>query len=347
MSKVEVNFVEKHIEVAPPKRPKKLTATRFASIFGLNTWNTPFKTWCEMAKVYQEPFVDNKYTRAGKVIEPKVISYLNKVYFLDLKSPEDIYGKDYFKQTRGDFFPQDDILGGMWDAISEDTVVEIKTTKRAEDWEDGIPVYYELQACLYAYLLGIDDVIVTCSFLEENDYMFPEKYVPTSDNTIVEQFSLSEKYPDFEEEYIESARRWWRMHIDKGVSPDIDPKKDKDIVTELQTRDITVTDENIKEKLKEYEELSKKVNDIKAGIKDDEDALKKVAEEIKGYLKDGMSEKDMNTRITTPSTIFTLSRSIRQDVDKTKLKKDKLLDKYTKPKEIMTLRTKGNGEVQV
>ena len=29
------------IQIIPPKRPKKLTGTRFATILGLNPWSTP------------------------------------------------------------------------------------------------------------------------------------------------------------------------------------------------------------------------------------------------------------------------------------------------------------------
>lgn len=29
------------IQIVPPKRPKKLTGTRFAAVMGLNAWTTP------------------------------------------------------------------------------------------------------------------------------------------------------------------------------------------------------------------------------------------------------------------------------------------------------------------
>lgn len=41
------------IKVVPPKKPKKITGTRFAAIMGLNVWNTPFKTWCEITRTYE------------------------------------------------------------------------------------------------------------------------------------------------------------------------------------------------------------------------------------------------------------------------------------------------------
>ena len=50
------------IKINPPKRPKRITGTRFASILGLDRWNTPFKTWCAITRTYEEPFVDNVYT---------------------------------------------------------------------------------------------------------------------------------------------------------------------------------------------------------------------------------------------------------------------------------------------
>lgn len=80
------------IKVDPPKKPKKLTATRFATIMGLNAWSTPFSAWCEMTRTYEDPFEDSIYTVAGKIIEPKIINYLNSRYFMDVKDPTAVYG---------------------------------------------------------------------------------------------------------------------------------------------------------------------------------------------------------------------------------------------------------------
>lgn len=66
----------KQLKIIPPKRPKKVTGTRFAAIMGLNAWNTPFKTWCEITRTYEEPFEETIYTAAGKAIEPKQAEYM-------------------------------------------------------------------------------------------------------------------------------------------------------------------------------------------------------------------------------------------------------------------------------
>ena len=134
------------IQIIPPKRPKKLTGTRFATILGLNPWSTPFEIWCEVTRTYQKPFEDTIYTIAGKTIEPKQAEYMKQTYFMsNLVTPTDLWGKDYFNKTYGDFFKESPILGGMWDYLlygkdgKPTTVLEMKTSKRVEDWKDDIP----------------------------------------------------------------------------------------------------------------------------------------------------------------------------------------------------------------
>ena len=38
-----MEWIDKHIVVQPHKRPKKITANRFATILGLNHWSTEFE----------------------------------------------------------------------------------------------------------------------------------------------------------------------------------------------------------------------------------------------------------------------------------------------------------------
>ena len=209
-----MNWIDSHLEVTPSKKPKKITATRFATILGLNPWSTPFEIWCEITKTYQKPFEDTVYTIAGKTIEPKQIEYMRSSYGMyNLKTPTDIYGPDYFKKTWGDFFHDTPVLGGMWDSLlvgddgKPEAVLEFKTTKRAEDWANDVPEYYALQAALYAYLLGIDDVIMVASFLDNKDYEAPENFVPSANNTITVEFKVSQRYPDFHR-MVAQAQAW-------------------------------------------------------------------------------------------------------------------------------------------
>jgi uncharacterized protein YoxC len=325
------------IKVDPPKRCKKVTGTRFASILGLDVWNSPFKTWCAITRTYEEPFVDNKYTIAGKTIEPKIINYLNKVYFFgDLKSPTDIYGKDYFEKTWGDFFPNVSIFGGMWDALYyEDgkiaTVIEIKTTKRAEDWSNGAPDYYALQAALYAYLLGVDDVVMVASFLEEQDYEHPELFEPSSDNTIIDEFKISERFPQFQR-HIDRATDWWNEHVVTGISPEFDERKDAEILKELRKNTITV-EEDITSLLREGELLKEEIKAVTDSVSDKEKRLKEITEAVKNHCIKQFRDGDKQVAIQGNKYEWVVSKSESTEIDKTALKKDGLLDKYSKPKE--------------
>lgn len=212
----------RQLKIAPPKRTKKITGTRFATILGLNPWSTPFEMWLAITKTYEIPFEDTIYTKAGKAIEPKQAEYMKKSYGMDIITPTDRYGEDYFKSTWGDFFPESKHLGGMWDYLGVDengvvdTVLEMKTTKRIEDWQNDAPEYYALQAALYAYLLGVDNVIMVASFLEEKDYADPTKYTPNIKNTITVEFKVSERYPDFAEK-IKFVENWWAEYVDSGI----------------------------------------------------------------------------------------------------------------------------------
>lgn len=214
-----MEWVDNRIQIVPPKRPKKLTATRFATVLGLNPWSTPFEVWCEITRTYQKTFEDTIYTRAGKVIEPKQAEYMKNTYFMsNLVTPTDRFGEDYFKRTFGDFFPDVAVFGGMWDYLLCDktgkpmAVLEMKTSKRVEDWAEDIPEYYALQAALYAHLLGVDSVIMVASFLDPSDYEAPENFVCSSANTITRPFKVSERYPDFEKRYVKPALKWWKDH---------------------------------------------------------------------------------------------------------------------------------------
>lgn len=334
------------IKVNPPKKPKKLTATRFATIMGLNAWSTPFSAWCEMTRTYEEPFEDNIYTAAGKVIEPKICEYLKNRYFMDIKSPTDVYGEDYFKKTWGDFFPDSEALGGMWDFLGDDFVVEVKTTKRVEDWKgvDGKvepPIYYKLQACLYAYLLGFDDVVMTCSFLQDKDYVNPEAFVPNVDNTVVIEFKVSEEFPTFKESYIEPALKFWREYVLTGISPEFDEKKDAEILKVLRKNVTEAEDADIAKLMAEGDKLRASIEKAEEKIADKKKRLKEIEDTVKKSMVNQFRDGDKKVEIGTSKYTWTLTKSERNSLDSTALKKElpDVFKKYTKVTNVYTLKT--------
>lgn len=328
-----MKWVDSHLEIAPPKRPKKITATRFATILGLNPWSTPFEIWCAVTRTYEKPFEDTIYTTAGKTIEPKQIAYMRTAYAMDnLRTPTDVYGKDYFSKTYGDFFHDVPVLGGMWDSLLMDekgvpeAVLEFKTTKRSEDWATDIPEYYALQAALYAYLLGVDDVIMVASFLSTKDYDDPEAFVPSAKNTVTHEFKVSERYPNFSE-MVAQAQNWWDSHVVSGISPDFDVKRDCEILEALHTYTVTPEDD-INVLLAEAETLKGRLDEAYNLLSKDEKRLKTITEAIKKHMMEKFRDGDKKVSLDGKAFRWEISRSDSLKVDEDALKADGLLEKY-------------------
>lgn len=337
------------IKVVPPKRPKKLTATRFATVLGLNPWSTPFEVWCEITRTYQKLFEETIYTAAGKTIEPKQAQFMKKSYFMtNIVTPTDIYGEDYFNRTYGDFFKDEPIFGGMWDYLLFDenkkpvTVLEMKTTKRAEDWAKDIPEYYALQAALYAHLLGVDDVIMVASFLSDKDYKDPSQFIPSAKNTITVPFKVSERYPEFKK-LVKKAEKWWKDHVETGISPAFDEKADAEILKELRTNTLN-PESDIEALLREGEELKAEIDRLSAPIEPLEKRLKVVTDIIKQHALAQFRDGDKKVSIRGEKYEWNVSRSETSEIDKDGLKADGLLAKYTRAKVSYRITTKAIEE---
>lgn len=323
------------IQIVPPKRPKKLTATRFATVLGLNPWSSPFEVWCAVTRTWEKPFEDTKFTRAGKAIEPKQAAYMKDTYMMsNLVTPTEIWGEDYFHKTYGDFFPEQKILGGMYDFLlygkngKPTTVLEMKTTGRVEDWKDDIPEYYALQAALYAYLLGVDDVIMVASFLEPKDYDDPEKFVCSGENTITRPFKVSERYPDFEKKYVKPALKWWKDFVESGISPAFDERKDAEILKALRTNNLS-PETDMAALVKEAEDLKTKLDAHAAEVAEDEKRYKVLTDMIKKAAIAQFRDGDKKVSIAGSAYNWEVSRTSTTKIDKDAMKADGILAKYT------------------
>lgn len=339
----QLTFKDKHVVLEKvTKKPKKLTGTRFATVMGLNAWSTPFEIWCAVTRTYEKPFEDTIYTLAGKAIEPKVIAYLKDRLFMDIRTPEDVFGKDYFKKTFGDFFPDVQVFGGMWDALGDDFVVEIKTTKRAEDWEDDIPIYYKLQAALYAWMLNLDKVVVPVCFLAEKDYDDPEAFEPSYKNIKVYEFSMAEEFPNFSQDYVAPALKFWNEHVETGVSPDYDEKKDAEILKVLRTNNLAPEDDAVQSLLDELDVLKSELDQEDNKLQEKRDRLKTIEDQLKRYMIEQFRDGDKKVEINSGRFNLVLTKSIRSSLDSKALQKDKpdLYDSYIKETETYTLKNK-------
>lgn len=325
-----------------PKRIKKITGTRFAPILGLSPWSTEFEVWCDMTGTYKVPFEDTIYTRAGKVIEPKVIAYLDKKYYFGkgmLQSAESWYGKTT-EQMRYDHFPNELIFGGMWDARTKTALYELKTTKRVEDWykngKFSPPEYYKLQGALYAYLLGLDEFRMVLTVLDDAIYENPEAFEPNPTNTIVKKYSLKAEYPDFEAK-MDACLRWYEQHIDEPVSPAWDETKkgDKEIIKALTTAHVSLPasgeeQDIVAALIQQIEPLQAEVDTVNEQVAEAEKALKQLKDQLKAELEGRMKDSDKKIEVAGAIYQFAVSRAAAGGVDTDKLKKDGLYEQYKK-----------------
>ena len=345
----DIKWLANCIQVDPPKKPKKISGTYFATVLGFDPWKTPFEAWCKNTRTYEPPFTGNKYTKAGEIIEPKVFDFLRNSMGFGKKvvTPTDMYGKDYFEKTWGDFFPDNDIFSGMWDALvvnegKPEYVVEIKTVQidgksgSLEDrWKDGeAPHYQALQASLYAYLLGIDKVLMVAVALEDKkgDYEHPEQVVPSyaNGNVYIDGFKVSERYPNFDL-YIEQAKAWWKTYVLNGISPDFDEKKDAEILKALRTNSLN-PETDVSALITEAEQLKVEIDEVNSTVAEKEKRLKIINEQIKKYALEQFRDGDIKVSVKGQRYEWVLSRTSTMELDKDSLKADGLFDKYSKEK---------------
>lgn len=339
----------------PPKQKLRITGHRFASVLGLNQYQSPFGSWCEITKLVKLPFEDNKYTIAGKTIEPKLINFVREK-FPNCMSIEEYYGNNIEKYRWNNFVDDSNIFGGVMDAVATKNdlktilaVVECKTSSKPHLWENNqVPIEYLLQGCEYSYLKKLDRVIFICAFLQEADYNHPEKFVPTEENTILVVKKIKDvriEMPNGDlisfEEAIAYCEDWWHKYIETGISPEFDEKKDKEYLDIIRTskpqNDNDLDNLCISAKLLEDE-----INDII-----DKNELDKKQKELK-TLKNGIKEKMMDMLSDGETKIsyrqYKLTGSISNKFDDKKFKKEhpKAYEQYLK--ETITYRLLENKE---
>ena len=291
----------KHITIAPPKRTKKITGHRFSSVLGLNKYQTPFGAWCEITGLVRLPFEDNKFTIAGKTIEPKQIDYV-RTKFPNIKSCEEYYGNNFKEYQYSNFKDLGLIFDGVRDFVSTKNdgltiamVGECKTSSKPQDWENNnVPIDYLCQGMLYSYLDKLDKILYVTSFLQSMDYNDPTKYVVSEENTKLTVKKLNECYlplPTGEYGTIELAidycEEWWKKHIEGGISPEFDEVLDKeylDIIRKSKPSNDTTLDTLCLEGIN----LAKRIADLKvsSGLSALEKDLKLIEASIKQTLLD-------------------------------------------------------------
>ena len=327
----------------PPKQRLRITGHRFASVLGLNQYQSPFGAWAEITKLVKLPFEDNKYTIAGKTIEPKLIDVVRKK-FPNCVSIEEYYGNNIEKYRWNNFVDDSQIFGGIIDAVAtkEDlktitAIVECKTSSKPHLWaNNNVPIEYLLQGCEYSYLKGLDRVVFICAFLQEADYNHPEMFEPNETNTIMVVKKLKDvriEMPNGElitfDEAIEYCEKWWHDYIETGISPEFDEKLDKEYLDIIRTSQ-PINDSSLEEMYNRALELEEELEKLRTIHKIDE--KEKELKTLKDNIKESMIASLEEGCTKTSYGIYKLNGTVSEKFDSKSFKKDhpKTYEKYCK-----------------
>ena len=179
---------------------------------------------------------------------------------------------------------------------------------------------------------------MTGSFLSEADYLNPEKFEPSIENTKVYEFKISEEFPHFENEFVLPALKFWDEYVATGISPDFDEKKDADILKELRKHSVAVEDMDVKKLLNEADKLQLAIDKAEERIQEKKDRLKELDAQIKKYMGGQFRDGDKKVEIESKHYTWTLTKATRKSVDTTALKKDGLYEEYLKESATQTLK---------
>lgn len=311
----------------PPKQLLRISGHRMATVLGLNHFATPFQAWAEITKLLKVPFEENKYLIMGRVAEPKIIDYVRDK-FPNVMSMEEYYGNAIDDYRYNNFKYDSKIFGGMFDFVctknDKKTITligEIKTSGKPELFQNNnIPQEYLLQAALYAKLKGLDKVLFVISIVNEEDYMHPEMFVPTDENTTLIVKKLDDLFFEIDGEYcgiddcMRKAEEFWNNYVLTGISPEFDEKLDKEYLDIIRASKPS-NDNDLSTLCVEGIKLAREINELKvtSGLSAKEKELKTIEKAIKTV----MAESDLDY-----CEGYTLKRTSKQVFDEERFSKE-------------------------
>ena len=308
------SITEKRVEYG------KITGTQISGLLGVNPWQTPFSTCVRMMRLFSEDISDKPAVHAGSVIESKILDYLGAVH-----------GDDIFQKREGDHEAwvsdfEDEIFGGHIDGLMPDgSIVEIKTSSRPKDWVGGVPVYYHMQASLYAHFFKTNNIVFGVGFTDAKTLADPDSFVPNEDNTVRINVTVMDGFEDM----MAEAEKIYRNTVLKGVTP---------VPDMLNPIDAEIC-EYLKAQLWNEDEARKEA-DRAGSIAKDLDAMKKMQTDLEKSKQRLSLYLDFNNSVEIVGDSATARKSTftRTSVDTNQLRKDGLYDLYVKEKEYNVLK---------
>lgn len=277
-------------------RKRGIGGSEAASISGLNPWSSALEVYMDKVSEEVESIPDNERMRVGRDLE----DYVAKRF-------EEATGK---KVRRENFLlqhPEHEFMIANLDRVivGENAFLECKTTSSygKSEWEDSIPLHYELQCLHYMAVGGFDYCYIAC-------LIGNEKFI----------WYKIERDEDTIGNLIQIEKTFWKENVLKEVAPDPDGS---DACTEIIKKKYDFSIPESIELATGYLEKLKRRDELEECIKEMDKEKKQIDQEIQIEMKEF-------ERAIVGDRIITWKSQNRTTIDSSKLKEDGLYDTYAK-----------------
>ena len=201
---IEVADLIGRYEAASPEwheaRENKIGGSMVGTIAGLNKWESPYTAWAKFTGKIPSEIPDNAAMEWGRRLEavvaekfidehPEMFVMTNAGTWVNKERPYQLANPDGLIENQ---------------ETGEVAVLEIKTARYPDQWQDGVPLYYLTQVQWYMSCLGIDKayVAVLISGSDYREYEVPaDPFQQQADIQLVEKFLElveQDKAPDWD-----------------------------------------------------------------------------------------------------------------------------------------------------
>lgn len=277
-------------------RRKGIGGSEAASIAGLNPWSSPLKVWMDKLDQIKEETLDNERMRVGRDLEDYVAKRFEEA------TGKKVRRENYLLQHPGHTF----MLANLDRVVvGENAFLECKTTSSygKQEWEEGIPLHYELQCLHYMAVGGFDYCYIAC--LVGN-----EKFI----------WHKIERDEDTINNLIQVEKAFWEEHVLKETPPEPDGSDD---CSEMIKKKYNVSIPESLELASDYLYKLNRRDELESLIKEMEKEKKLIDQEIQLEMKEF-------ERASVGERIITWKSQKRTGVDTAKLRADGLYDTYAK-----------------
>ena len=184
------------------ERRKGIGGSDVAAIMGLSAYSTPYQVWLEKTRGIHEDISEKPAVMWGNILEPVVGEH-----YMDCHPDRHVRRVNAIARSIERPWAQASLDYEVHDPELGWGVLEIKTAgwRREQDWEDGVPVYYQTQVAHYLSVTGrpFADVAVLIAGQDYREFrvMRDEEDVATV-NAAVDEF--------------------WHEYVENGVAPEVE-----------------------------------------------------------------------------------------------------------------------------